>query len=288
MTITTSAVQLATSGSAVYMLKWGEYEEHTVYGPYLGAAGLDFVGLVEDYRRDRYAQAEAAEENYCSLDEGAFVDWLLAKGVLVSVKSTQVDVEIRTSSDNAYVPKHWPKCPECDAGRGDLEYGAVRKSLNRVATFRRCTSCRHEWDHGEQANDSRLPMLEDDGRDMVGACVPFAISKACGLPFARVLKVCEEHGWCDTGMAQSKAVVAARELGYDLVWHGRHGVGTPAPPTLKSLLAELPRNRNYVVGVKSHWLALVGGKIVDNDTNSGPARKVLELYEVRSAQAAAA
>ena len=33
---------------------------------------------------------------------------------------------------------------------------------------------------------------------------------------------------------------------------------------------------------------MVGGMIVDNDTNSGPGRKALELYEVRAAQSAAA
>jgi hypothetical protein len=45
------------------------------------------------------------------------------------------------------------------------EYGECRKSLNRIETFRRCTECRHEWGHAEEANDTRKPMLDDDGRD---------------------------------------------------------------------------------------------------------------------------
>lgn len=288
MTITTSAVQLTESGSTVYVLHWGEYEDKTTSGPFLGATGLDFNALVEDYRRDRYAAAEAAKEDYCSLDEGNFSRWLVAKGIFSPIETTDIHVEIRTSYDNAYVPKHWPECPECGEGRGEQEYGEVRRSLNRIMAFRRCTEYRHEWAHVEVPNNSRLPMLDDDGRDTLGGCVPFAISKACGIDFAQVLKVCEKHGWSRSGMAQSKAVIAARELGFELVWQSRSGIGTSNAPTLKRLIAELPHDRNYVVGVKDHWLALVGGLIVDNDTSSGPARKVLELYEVKNAQAFAA
>lgn len=288
LAITTSQIQLASEGSSIYMLHWGEYEDKEACGPYLGVAGLDFVALAEEYRRDRYAAAEAAQEDYCSLDEGNFTAWLVAKGILAPVQTTDIVVEISTSIDNAYVPRHWPECPECGEGRGEQEYGDVRRSLNRVMSFRRCTVCRHEWDHVEVANNSQFPMLDDDGRDTTGGCVPFAISKACGLEFAQVLTVCEKHGWSHNGMDKSKAVIAARELGFELVWQSRYGIGTSNGPTLKRLIAELPHDRNYVVGVKNHWLALVGGVIVDNDTNSAPARKVLELYEVKNAQAFAA
>lgn len=288
MTITAESIQLAESGSAIYMLHWGEYDETSVYGPYLGVAGLDFSALAEEYRLDKYSAAEAAKEDHCWLGESEFVVWLLKKEILSSIATSRVDVVIRSSYDTAYVPKHWPECPQCKEGRGELEYGAVRQSLNRVATIRRCNSCQHEWDHHEQANNSSLPMLEDDGRDTQGACVPFAISKACNLPFKQVLSVCEKYGWQSTGLAPSKAIIAARELGYELAWQSRGGIGTAKPPTLKRLIAELPLNRNYIVGVKGHWLALVGGQVVDNDTNSGPARKVLELYEVKRIQALAA
>ena len=276
------------NGKVTYMLGWGEHYERRSSGPYLGAPGLDFSALIKDYRRDRYAEANAAKEDYCGLYESEFSGWLVRKGILAPVEVIDVEVSITTSSEDAYVPLHWPECPACHDGRGEQEYDAVRRSLNRVTAFRRCTECRHEWGHIEEPNDASRPMLDDDGRDTPGACVPFAISKACGIGFADVLKVCEKHGWSETGMNQSKAVVAARELGFDLVWLGRHGVGSETPPTLKRLLGELPANRNYVVGVKDHWLALVRGQIIDNDTNSTPARKVLELYEVKPAQAVAA
>ena len=277
-------VVLAPGGERLYQLDWGDYSERCSTGPLLGIVGLNFDALAEDYRRDRYAAAESAREDSCSVDEDGFVGWLIEKGILRPVETTAVRVSITTSFDNAYVPRHWPECPECDDGRGELEYGTVRRSLNRIVTFRRCTDCRHEWAHQEEACDSRYPMLDDDGRDTPGACVPFSISKACGIPFADVLSVCSAHGWSETGMNQARAVVAARELGYDLIATRKHGVGTESPPTLKRLMAALPAGQNYVVGVKGHWLALVGGQIVDNVTNSSPARKVLELYEVKRSQ----
>jgi len=123
-------------------------------------------------------------------------------------------------------------------------------------------------------------MLDDDGRDTRGACVPFAISKACRLDFAMVMQVCTNHGWSDTGMAPTNAIVAARELGFNLTWKGWSGVGTSNAPTLKRLLSDLVPGRNYIAGVKGHWLAIVDGQIVDNDSKSGLGCKVHELYEV--------
>lgn len=288
MEISTSSIHPARGDKTLYMLYWGESYERDSSGPYHGAAGLDFAALAESYRKERYAAAEAAKEDYCMLGEGDFTRWLVNKGIFSPVETANVEIEIRTSSENAYVPKHWPECPACGSGRGEQEYGEVKNSLNRVKTFRRCTECRHEWAHAEEANDSSRPMLDDDGRDTPGACVPFAISKACGLDFATVLKVCASHGWSDDGMQQEHAVVAARELGFDLIWQSRAGFWTSEAPTLKRLLAELPLGRNYVVGLKGHWLAIVDGQVVDNETNSGLGRKVQELYEVRVAQAAAA
>lgn len=279
MAVETSIMEFAQSGKRLYMLHWGDYERSSS-GPYLGDSGLDFVALAEVYRNERYAEAEAAKEDYCSVYESEFNSWLVNKGILSPVETTNVEIAISTSFDNAYVPKHWPVCPECNGGRGDPQYGEARKSLNRVKTFKRCTECSHEWGHAEEANDSSRPMLEDDGRDTPGACVPFAISKACGLDFMTVLNMCSNHGWSNTGMPQAKAIVAARELGFSLTWKNWAGIGTPTPPTLKRLLPVLAPGRNYVVGVKGHWLSIVDGQIVDNDTSSGLGRKVLELYEV--------
>lgn len=284
----TPVIQISQSGANLYMLRWGEDYERSSWGPYQGAPGLDFSALAETYRQDSHAAAEAAEKDYCSTDENEFVQWLLEKEILSPVETTGIEVNIDTSSDKAYLPKHWPLCPECGEGRGEKEYGEFRRSLNRIKTFRRCTECRHEWGHDEEANDSSRPMLEDDGRDMPGACVPFAIGKACGIDFATVLKVCANHGWSSSGMQQTSAIVATRELGFSLTWKSWAGVGTSTPPTMKRLLSILVPGRNYVVGVKGHWLAIVDGQIVDNDANSGLGRKVLELYEVGLVQAIAA
>ena len=89
-------------------------------------------------------------------------------------------------------------------------------------------------------------------------------------------------------MAQSNAIVAARELGFSLTWVSLVSAKTPSAPTLKRLLPELNDGRNYVAGLKGHWLAIVDGQIMDNDTDTGLGRKVLELYEVRMVQALAA
>lgn len=284
MTIEATQVRLAEGGSSIYVLSWGQYEDKETSGPFLGVAGLDFVTLAEEYQRDRYAAADAAGQDDCWLNERDFTSWMLDKGTLTRIESQDVYLD---SFSGSFVPTHWPECPECGKGRGQPEYGNVRRSLNRMTAYRCCTECRHTWGHTEVANNESMPMLEDDGRETPSGCVPFAISKACGLPFSEVLPACERHGWDHNGLAQSKAVIAARELGFDLVEQQLNGLGTAKAPTLKRLLAALPHDRNYVVGVKRHWLAIVSGVIVDNVTNSGSGRKVLELYEVRRAQAVA-
>ncbi len=287
MPLTTSSTEITQSGKRLYMLYQGDYERSS-YGPYIGDAGLDFVALSEVFRSESYAQAEAKADDYCSLHESDFPAWLVAKDILSPVETTGIEISISTSGDDAYVPKHWPLCPDCCIGRGDPQYGVARTSLNRIKTYKRCTECGHEWGHTEVAIDTSKPMLDDDGRDTPGACVPFAIAKACGIEFATVLEVCVRHGWSSTGMAQSNAVVAARELGFSLTRVSLVSDKTPSAPTLKRLLPELNDGRNYVAGVNGHWLAIVDGKIMDNDTNTGLGRKVLELYEVRMVQALAA
>lgn len=287
MEISTSKVQIAEPGTAIYMLHWGEHYERRSSGPYLGVPGLDFTALTDDYRRSRYAAAEAAQEDHCSLDEGDFQKWLVEKGILAPMEATDADIELRAYG-NEYVPKHWPECPECRNGRGEQEYGDVRRSLNRITAYRRCIECRHEWGHHEVANNSNQPMLDDDGRDTEGGCVPFALSKACGIDWKAVKQVCAKYGWSNNGMhTPHNAALAARELGYELV-------SCPVPrkglnhPTLKQVASQLGSGRNYIIGIREHWLALVNGRIVDNDNDSGMTSRVLEIYEVRKSQAIAA
>lgn len=271
------------------MLNWGESYERESEGPYVGKIGLDFRALSEQYRHETYAAHEAAREDCCYLSEREFSKWLVSKGLLNPISAISVELSVPRSHEAAYVPKHWPQCPECSEGRGDKDYGEPRRSLNRIPVFFRCTECRHEWGHHEEANVEGSPMLDDDGRDTEGGCVPFAISQACGLAFQHVAEVCRKHGWHPaSGMRQDGAVMAAREMGFDLVHLGRYGVGGDSPPTIKRLLTSLPSGKNYILGVRRHWIAVVNGQVVDNDTNSGLSRRVIELYEVcQSGQVAA-
>ena len=271
--------------SEIYMLRWGLRSDQDRSGPFRGAADLDFNALTEAYQRDRHAAAQSKQEDYCLVWEDDFVDWLLETGVLSRIATKDVEIKI---PERAYTPDHWPLCPECALGRGERRSGERRFSLNRIKLFRCCTSCGHEWEHAEEPLQSGHPMLDDDGRDTPGACVPFAISKACGLDFSTVLKVCANHGWSENGMDQPDAISAARKLGFNLIWRSWAGVGTANAPTLKRLVATLPTGRNYIVGVKGHWLAVVDGHIVDNDNNTGLGHRVYQLFEVCLAQAAAA
>jgi hypothetical protein len=276
-----SAIAPGRDGYTIYMLHWGGSYERSYSGPYTGPIGLDFVALTKSYRESRYGAAQAKQEDYCFLGEDDFASWLVENKILSPIETSNVDIDILDSSDYTYTPNHWPLCPQCGLGRGEKEYGGFRNSLNRVKTFRRCTECRYEWGHQEEANHPDLPMLDDDGRDTPGACVPFAISKACRLDFWKVLQVCTNHGWSRTGMVQVNGIAAARELGFSLTSKSWVGVGSSSAPTIKRLLPHLTPGYNYVIGVKGHWLAVVDGQIVDNDSNTGPGCKVRELYEVK-------
>lgn len=280
--------KINTGSDVLYTLGWGEYYERQGSGPFIGAPGLDFVALSADYRRERYAEANAAKKDECWLSEGDFSGWLIQKGILRPVECTDVELEIRTSSEEAYVPLHWPECPECQEGRGEKDYGDVRRSLNRIVGFRRCTTCRHEWGHADEPNNVTLPMLADDGRDTEGGCVPFAISKACGVEWETVKAVCAKHGWSKNGMhTPHNAAIAMRELGYELVSRRLPQKGLK-PPTLKFVARELGSACNFIIGTRGHWLALVDGCIVDNDNDTGMSTHVVEVFEVRKSQAIAA
>ncbi|MDR6397919.1 hypothetical protein ACTOWA_00540 [Herbaspirillum seropedicae] len=276
------------SSTVTYMLGWGDHYERGSSGPFLGPVGLDFAALSAEYRRERYAEANIAMKDHCWLSEEDFCSWLLQKGILTPVESTHVELDIRTSGDEAFVPLHWPECPQCSRGRGEQEYGMLRRSLNRITAFRRCTECRHEWGHVDEPNDSKRPMIEDDGRDTTGGCVPFAISKACGVEWNTVKAICARYGWTENGMnTPHNAALAIRELGYDLVAVDvpRNGL---SKPTLKQVATQLSTARSYIIGIRGHWLAVVNGRIIDNDNNSGMTSRVVELYEVRKQQAVAA
>jgi len=153
---------IAGCGNDVYTFEWGNYEDWRSVGPYIGTFGLDFRALAVDYRRDRYASAEAAQKDECRVDEDDFIAWMIERAILTPVQKTNSTIDFYYDSDNRYIPQHWPECPECRKGRGEQEYGDERRHLNRVVSLLRCTNCGNEWGHHEVANNPNLPMLGDD------------------------------------------------------------------------------------------------------------------------------
>lgn len=230
----------------------------TVAGPLVGKPGLDLTAFVAEFRAERYATAEAKEEDWCFISDGDFVDWLIARGVLSPMASVNLTVDIDTSGTHRYLPRHWPECPACREGRGEETMGRVLHGLNRAEWYRQCTACGHAWDHHDEPYDSKRPMLEDDGRYIAGGCVPYALSQAGGLPIAQVLERCRARGWSENGMPVPDAIVAARELGITLTrsaaWRGA------GKRTLRRVLDALRTDQTYVLATKDHWLAVVRGE----------------------------
>lgn len=267
------------NGMALYMLGWGDYERSNE-GPFLGSATLDFKALAELYRNERYAEKEAAGEDECWLNETDFCTWLTEKEYLSPVTTKSVELYISSTDGKQYVPKHWPECPECRPGRGKKDYGRCRESLNRIEVFYRCSNCSTTWGHHDEPNDEKKPMLEDDGRDTEGGCVPFSISKTCGIAFSTVLEVCRRYGWDSQGMNTGEAAKAMKSLGFTLVNVPLPGTGSKRKHTLRAVVAALHPGRTYILEVKSHWLSYVRGELVDNDRPTGLSTHVHYLYEV--------
>ena len=166
----------------IYMLDDNEYGS-TAWGPYLGASGIDFKALGAEYRAFRYAEEEAKESDFCSVDVSGFVGWLIQKSILQPMNTVTVDIEISTDGDAAYVPRHWPLCPACEEGRGEPKRGEVKYTLNAVEAYRECTECGHEWDQHLEQWCYNKPMVADDGRCTQGGCVPYSMAMPGVLGF---------------------------------------------------------------------------------------------------------
>lgn len=258
----------------VYML---DLDGDSEAGPYLGSPGLDFAALSAAFRSERFAAAEAERKDYCFISSSDFPAWLIEKGVVTPMRHTSVSIAIDTTGDNAYQPAHWPMCPACGEARGEPEYGDARKDLNRVLAFNRCLACRFEFGHRDEPNDERYPMLEDDGRYIVGGCVPYALSRAGELPIQEVIRECRTFGWREeSGMHDHHAIDAAAALGLRV----RRVAHACAPPTLRRVVATLDSRKRFVVATTGHWLAVVNGEVIDNCANTHARTHVRALYEV--------
>lgn len=271
----------------IYMLEHGEYPTETC-GPLLGAPDLDFSALKAEYRTERYGAAEAKGEDWCFVDASSFIDWLVMRGTLVRMDSVVVNVDIDTSGENRYAPRHWPLCPACEEGRGEDRTGDVRHALNAVQHYRCCTACAHIWDHRWKQWCSDRPMLEDDGRYTDSGCVPYAISQAGGLPFAQVADACRRRGWREgRGMRDADGLAVARELGLEVLNGRPSAMAGGDKLTLGRFLRAADPQRRYIVSVRDHWLAVVGGQVRETaDTNM--RTQVMAFWEVRRVPASAA
>lgn len=263
--------------TTLYMFHSGD--DPALGGPYAGPAGLDTSALIAQFRQEAYAKAEAKRDDFCWISESDFVAWLVERGTVQPVATTDVHVHVACDGEHRYVPAHWPDCPACAQGRGEEEFGTIRHSLNRQESFYRCTECRHVWGHHEEPYLSHLPMLEDDGREIDGGCVPYAISQAGCLGIDHVLQVCRQHGWREgVGMFEDAGVAAAAECGVEMVVQ-------PLPDakgalTLAKLLPHLSSAKRYIVATKDHWLAVVAGENRDPAGTHGRSG-VLAVWEIR-------
>lgn len=276
-----------TQEQVVYMLDENQYGS-SPYGPYIGAPDIDFDALKAEYRALRYAEEEAAGDDFCFVDGSGFAGWLVSRGILKGLDSVTVNIEIDTSGELAYVPKHWPLCPACEEGRGELVNGEVKHALNAVDRFRRCTRCGHEWDHRLEQWCHDKPMIPDDGRYVESGCVPYSLSQVSGVPMSRVLEICRPLGFREGyGMDTSKGLQAARELGL-MVTKGH------LPPahlaagklTLRRLIDTLSPTKSYLVEVNGHWLAIVNGQNRDQ-ADTSKRSEVRAFWEVSRVPAAA-
>lgn len=261
-----------------YMLY--DEEGRSAHGPFFGAPGLDFIGLSAIFRSERFAKAEAAQEDFCFIEDHDFVVWLLEREILSHPPAAPVNVTIRidTQGENHYTPKHWPSCPECQIGRGQDTPGDIAHQLNRWAWHYTCTACGHIWGHRAEPYDSKKPLIEDDGRMTRNGCAPYSISKVGGLPMESVLKVCRAHGFSEEdGMSEDSAIEAARTLGLN-VMPGRIEM-VAGRLTLRRLLNMLSPVKNYIVATRGHWLAVVGGNNCD-PSDTSMRSEVIGFWEV--------
>lgn len=263
----------------VYML----HEEHgsLAGGPLLGEPGLNFSALAAEFRVQCFAQCEATGDDYCFVSESDFVSWLLEREILSPMESVAVTVKIDTSGENAYVPNHWPLCPECGLGRGEQDMGRVAYSLNRAEWRHKCTKCGHAWGHHDEPYYYDKPMLDDDGRCIQSGCVPYSISQAGGLPMPQVLEVCRDRGWCEgEGIPEDKGIDAARVLGLRVT--AGHVQMVAGKLTLRRLLDTLSPTKNYIVATRGHWLAVVKGENRDQ-ADTSLRTEVTGYWEVQPA-----
>lgn len=268
---------MSTTNETIYVLH--DQDGRFLGGPFRGAATLDIAALASEFRKERYAEAEADQEDYCWISESGFVEWLIKRGLLTPIDAVSLIPNVDASDEDAYVPKHWPLCPTCKSGRGSPETGRVLHALNRRDSHRKCTECGNTWDHHDEPYYWDRPMLEDDGRCVESGCVPYAISQAGGIPFEQAIGACRDLGWsAERGIDEHLGIAAATKCGLNLIeWEPDTDAETL---TLGRLFKSLPVSGKFIVSTRNHWLAYVCGENRDQ-ADTHPRSVVTGCWEVR-------
>lgn len=246
-------------------------------GPYRGKHNLDLSALADQCRRELYAKAELAQQDYCWPTESDFLGWLVEHGHLEPVECRSLTAQIDTTGSNAYMPKHWPQCPQCNEGRGSDEFDTctVKHELNRVVTRLVCPHCGNQWNHREVPWFSDKPMLEDDGRYTEGGCVPYTLSQILDRSFNEVSGLCRNHGWTEKqGMPEDAAIGLLGKLGVETTRINAMSYGHGARLTLGRFLQVADPLHRYIVSTGGHWLAVVNGQNLDQAGTSN--RKMIK------------
>jgi hypothetical protein len=154
--------------------------------------------------------------------------------------------------------------------------------------FSRCTACGREWGHRDEPQISSKPMLENDGRDTEGGCVPYAISKATGLPIKEVQNICRSHGWNAGGMHEADAIRALKEMGFDAVPGSMSIFPNGGRKSLAKFRANAHPSHTYIVSIDEHWLTIVQGQNMDNRDSGGNSIvirywRIIDRRDVRKA-----
>lgn len=266
-------------GEVLYMIHHDESLGSDASGPYRGQPGLELSSFTEQFRAEKFAAAAAAKEDWCNLDTSDFISWLLDKGIIKHVKTSSVFVSLIGSDDAIYAPPHWEMCPACEEARGRPEIGYYNHGRNAQTCFNRCVQCRHEWGHVEEQWLHTRPYIPDDGRDTAAGCVPYAISKAGQLDYAKVFAACIEHGFTEKdGITSDGGLAAGRSLGLSF----ESVLSDPDRTirlTLSRLLNQLEPSSRYIVSVKEHWLAVVDGCVIETAETHGRTQ-VIDAWKV--------
>ncbi len=128
MTVAASQIKLTGTDRSIYLLRWGEYADKETSGPFIGATGLDFSALAIKYRLDRYAAAEAACKDFCYVDEGDFTLMAVEQRYARVYRDNRRLYRYPSVYRRCVRAEALAECPECGNGRGEPEYGEVRKA----------------------------------------------------------------------------------------------------------------------------------------------------------------